>query len=71
METCATLIFEAATIFMALVIFWMLVTDLIRCFTVARVASQQQHPEMHITFAQTCSAYESMQLAIRVELLKS
>ena len=29
----AVRIFEAATIFIALVIFWILVTDLIRCFT--------------------------------------
>ena len=55
---------------MALVIFWMLVTDLIRCFTVAGVASQQQHSEMQITFAQAFSARESMQDG-RVELLIS
>lgn len=30
---CATLILEAATIFMALVIFWMLVTERMRCLT--------------------------------------
>ena len=32
---CATLIFEAATIFMALVIFWIFLTERIRCFTAA------------------------------------
>lgn len=35
-RTCALRILLAATIFMALVIFWMLATDFMRCFTAAR-----------------------------------
>ena len=36
--TCATRIFDAATIFMALVIFAMFCTDRIRCLTAGRSA---------------------------------
>lgn len=39
---CATLILEAATIFMALVIFWMFLTERIRCFTAHRASGVSQ-----------------------------
>lgn len=43
---CALLIFDAATIFIALVIFWMLPTDRIRCFT-ANVDTEREAPLHH------------------------
>jgi len=40
--TCATRIFDAATIFMALVIFWMFVTERMRCLTAHAHAGRSQ-----------------------------
>ena len=41
-------IFEAATIFMALVIFWMFVTERMRCFTAPHKPEHLSTPRTHV-----------------------